>query len=88
MARLEDLRTHFTPLSWADKLVFVEEYRKKRYNDLNTVQTFDLGKAAKTKSAKAREVKPKKEKAMKKPAINKAEYSPEQLDLLAKLGLV
>lgn len=86
MARLEDLRQAFLPLSWADKLAFIEEYRKNRYNDLNTVQEFDL--SAKTKSTKAREPKAKKEK---KPRAKKIvipdTLSAEQRELLAKLGI-
>lgn len=79
MARLEDLRTAFSSLDWANKLVFVEEYRTKRHNDLNTVQEFDLSK--KTKSTKTRE------KAVKKIKVVKQNFTPEQLALLKQLGI-
>jgi hypothetical protein len=87
MARLQDLRQAFTPLNWADKLVFMEEYRTKRYNDLNTVQEFDLSKA-KTKSTKIRE---KKEPAAKKRTKNNVDISAlteVEIDLLKKLGVI
>jgi hypothetical protein len=88
MARLEDLREHFTPLTWPLKVAFVEAYRTKRHNDLNTVQEFDLAKAIKTKSTKVREKKEPKTKTMKK--ITQAELlllSPEQQALLKQLGI-
>jgi hypothetical protein len=86
MARLQDLRPSFTDLKWLDQVVFIEEYRTKRYNDLNTIQEFNLSKQQKTKSTKAREPK---EPSVKKVAANKKlSLSPEQLSLLKQLGLV
>ena len=86
MARLQDLRKPFTPLTWAEKVEFIETYRSKRYNDLNTVQEFDLSKQQKkTKSTVARE---KKEPSVRK--IKQKEMlslSPEQLSLLKQLGV-
>lgn len=90
MARLQDLRQAFGPLSWQEKIAFIEEYRTKRYNDLNTVQEFDLSKA-KTKSTKKREAKEPREKAVKKitkKAITEAGLSPEQISLLKQLGVL
>ena len=90
MARLQDLRQAFSPLSWQEKLKFIEEYRTKRYNDLNTVQEFDLSKR-KTTSSKKREAKEPKEKVVKKitkEAITEAGLSPEQISLLKQLGVL
>lgn len=88
MARLTDLRQSFTVLAWPDKVKFIEEYRTQRYNDLNTVQEFDLSKSKKTKSTKLREPKVKKEpKLMKVSADKLATMNPEQLNLLQQLGL-
>jgi len=85
MARLEELREHFTPLKWPEKLYFVECYRTKRYNDLNTVQEFNLAKSAKTKSTKVREKKePSVRKRNKKEVQN---FTPEQMALLKQLGI-
>lgn len=84
MARLQDLRPSFTILPWVDKVKFIEQYRSKRYNDLNTVQEFDLSKS-KTKSTKVRE---KKEPTIKKlPAHKILKLTPEQLSLLKQLGV-
>ena len=85
MARLQDLRPSFMPLVWIDKVKFIEEYRTKRHNDLNTVQEFDLSKQKKTKSTKARE---KKEPGIKKVTQKQLNtLSPEQLSLLKQLGI-
>jgi hypothetical protein len=85
MARLEDLRPAFGPLKWPEKILFIIDYRTKRYNDLNTVQEFDLKKAAKTKSTKVRE---KKEPSVRKrTAKEMLTLSPEQLSLLKQLGI-
>lgn len=85
MARLIDLRQPFMPLSWANKLLFMEEYRTKRYNDLNTVQEFNLSKQKKTKSTKVRE---KKEPVIKKVTQKQLNnLTPEQLSLMKQLGL-
>lgn len=86
MARLQDLRPSFTVLSWVDKVAFVEAYRTKRYNDINTVQEFDLSKKQKkTKSTTARE---KKEPSIKKVSKQQMlDLSPEQLSLLKQLGV-
>jgi hypothetical protein len=85
MARLQDLRPSFTDLKWLDQVVFIEEYRTKRYNDLNTIQEFNLSKQQKTKSTKARE--PKEPSIKKVAAHKKLSLSPEQLSLLKQLGL-
>lgn len=86
MARLQDLRPSFTILSWVDKITFVEAYRTKRYNDINTVQEFDLSKSVKkTKSTTVRE---KKEPGVKKVSRKQMlDLSPEQLSLLKQLGV-
>lgn len=86
MARLQDLREDFMSLNWASKVHFIECYRTKRYNDLNTVQEFDLSK--KTKSTKAREVKAPREKGIRKILKKELEgMTPEQLSLLKQLGV-
>lgn len=84
MARLEDLRKAFAPLSWGEKLEFVKEYRAKRYTDLTAIIEFDLSK--KTKSTKAREPKAAKAPRQKKLKLDTTGLSTEQLELLAKLG--
>lgn len=72
-------------LTWADKVAFVMEYRSKRYNDLNTVQEFDLGKQKTTKTRVPKEPKEKSiRKVKQKDLIN---LSSEQLDLLKQLGV-
>jgi hypothetical protein len=81
VARLEDLYQNFVHLNWQEKLVYVDSYRTRRYNDLNTVQDFDLSKNRKTKSTKVREAKPKRE------AKAKNDFTPEQIKLLKQLGL-
>lgn len=86
MARLQDLRPSFTVLSWVDKITFVEEYRTKRYNDINTVQEFDLSK--KQKKTKSTTVREKKEPSVKKVSKKQMlDLSPEQLSLLKQLGV-
>lgn len=89
MARLTDLRQSFGVLIWPDKLLFVEDYRRLRHNDLNTVQEFNLSKQQKkTKSTKVREAKEKKEPKLKKVSQEQlAGMNPEQLNLLQQLGL-
>lgn len=85
MARLQDLRPSFTVLSWVDKIAFVEAYRTKRYNDINTVQEFDLSKKQKKTKSTAREKKePSVKKVSKKQMLD---LSPEQLSLLKQLGV-
>jgi hypothetical protein len=67
---------------------FIEEYRTKRHNDLNTVQEFDLSKK-KTKSTATREKKESREKGVRKILKKELlELSPEQLSLLKQLGVV
>jgi hypothetical protein len=88
MARLQDLRPSFTILSWSDKLTYIEAYRTKRHNDLNTIQEFDLSKAKKTKSTKAREPKDPVEKRVAKMSKKTlAQLSPAELAILKQLGM-
>lgn len=83
MARLEDLRPQFSSLSWAEKLQFVEDYRKARLADLTEIATFDLSKPKREKKEKTA----KEKKTVTKKKLDLSGMTQEQLDLLAKLGI-
>lgn len=86
MAQLDDLRPAFLPLSWGEKVRFIEDYRAKRYADLHTIMEFDLTKELKTPKAK-------KEKKAREPKVSKKKLdlsgrTLEELELLKKLGVL
>ena len=80
--RLEETATPFHLLSTEERIIFVNEYRKRREYDLTEVEKFNLAKEAVVK-----ERKEKKVAAPKVPREKMQKLTNEQLTLLKQLGL-
>lgn len=90
MAQLEDLRPGFSEGNWVCKLSFMEEYRAKRYTDLNSIIEFNLEKDLEKSAKVPKEKKEKKvrEKKVSKKKLDLSGRTPEELELLKKLGVL